>query len=62
MGNVGANIGIAFEGHAHPHKKNFLQYPNQNVQSIEALENLSITEIPEVKSRIGQEGKGDVTI
>ncbi|TLD37618.1 Topoisomerase 1-associated factor 1 [Venturia nashicola] len=51
-----------FEGHAHPHKKNFLRYPNQNVRSIEALENLSITEIPEVKSRIGQVGKGDATV
>jgi hypothetical protein len=35
---------IAFEGHAHPHKKNILQYPGQNV--------MSISELPEVKSRI----------
>lgn len=50
------NVGTAFEGHAHPHKKNFLQFPNQNVESIEAIQ--SITEIPEVKSRISQVGKG----
>ncbi|QDS75738.1 hypothetical protein FKW77_008352 [Venturia effusa] len=51
-----------FEGHAHPHKKNILQYPNQNVRSMQALENLSITEMPEVKSRISQGGKGDATV
>jgi len=45
-----------FEGHAHPHKKNFLQFPNQNVESMEAMQ--SITDIPEVKSRISQVGKG----
>jgi hypothetical protein len=52
---VEANFDTAFEGHAHPHKKNFLQFPNQNVQSMEALE--SITQIPEVKSRISEAGK-----
>jgi len=38
-----------FEGHAHPHKQNILQYPGQNVWSI--------TELPEVKSRISQSGE-----
>jgi len=57
---VEANFGVAFEGHAHPHKKNFLQFPNQNVQSMEALE--SITQIPEVKSRISEVGKGASTV
>jgi len=46
-----ANFKAAFEGHAHPHKGNILQYPGQNVQSIQ-----SITDIPEVKSRISQAG------
>lgn len=54
-----ANFGTAFEGHAHPHKKNFLQFPNQNVESMEAIQ--SITEIPEVKSRISQVGKAAPT-
>lgn len=29
---------LAFEGHAHPFKKNLLQYPGQHVKSILELE------------------------
>jgi large subunit ribosomal protein L13 len=39
-----ANSRTAFEGPAHPHKHNVLKYPGQTV--------LSITDLPEVKSRI----------
>lgn len=39
-----ADYDIAFEGPAHPHKRNILQYPGQDV--------MSITQLPEVKSRI----------
>jgi large subunit ribosomal protein L13 len=37
-------MNIAFEGHAHPYKKNILQFPNQRVKTV--------TQIPEVQATI----------
>jgi hypothetical protein len=46
------NLSIAFEGSAHPYKKNLVQYPEQDVRSL-------VQELPDISK---MEWKGEVKI